>query len=310
MRSSCGYVRLARRLGQPNRLRDGPWNASRVGPERHSFDRPKYEIVCYNVSLNNTQRIAWKNNPRCDLEGMHHFMTAPSTTSMSRVLDGGNCLGPGVATCGSVEGLAALCRPGTELVIWHRALALPLRHWVEQSKISVLPDLRVLLRPQDLQPALLSLLDTSGTWPDEVRALLIADIANLVAEFSCVAQTDLVDVRLEGINHDACWKFHRDRVEARLLTTYGGPATQWVQPRHAAQALREQKQYQGPIEQLQDNAVAIFKGTCAGRDRGIVHRSPPVAATDETRLLLCLNKPLATSPSPWPGGRATPHSLA
>ena len=236
-------------------------------------------------------------------------MTALSATPTSHRPEQDNFLDNGIATCDSAEGLTALSRLGIELVIWQRSLPLPLRDWVEQSSVSQLPDLRILLRPQDASLALRSLLSTGGTWPADIRDLLIADIANLAAEFSRIAQTDLVDIRLEGVNHDACWKFHRDRVEARLLTTYGGPATQWIQPIHAEQALREQKQYQGPIEQLQDNAVAIFKGTCAGDGSGIVHRSPPVADTGETRLLLCLNKPLVTSPSPWVGDPSAPRPL-
>ena len=109
----------------------------------------------------------------------------------------------------------------------------------------------------------------------------------------------MVDVRLERISHDSCWKFHRDCVEARLLTTYCGSATEWVQPIHAEQALREQKSYNGPLERLRVHDVAIFKGNRAGPNSGIVHRSPPIVGTGQTRLLLCLNKRSVASPEPW-----------
>ena len=135
-----------------------------------------------------------------------------------------------------------------------------------------------------------------------MRNLLIGDVDDLVSGFSRVARTDLVDIRLERITHDACWKFHRDCVEARLLTTYRGPATEWIQPIHAERALREQKRFKGPVEQFRNNDVAIFKGSCAEPGSGIVHRSPPIADTGRTRLLLCLNKQSATSPKPWPVG--------
>jgi hypothetical protein len=82
---------------------------------------------------------------------------------------------------------------------------------------------------------------------------------------------------------------HRDCVEPRLLTTYRGPGTEWVQPCHADRAVRAQKRYAGPIERLQRHDVAIFKGCCVGEGRGIVHRSPPISKTGLTRLLLCLN---------------------
>ena len=136
--------------------------------------------------------------------------------------------------------------------------------------------------------------------PGDMRDLLIGDVGDLVSVFSKISRTDLVDVRLECVSNDACWKFHRDCVEARLLTTYRGPATEWVQPIHAARALREQKRFKGPVEHLRIHDVAVFKGSCAGSGSGIVHRSPPIAGTGQTRLLLCLNKRSAASPEPWP----------
>ena len=132
----------------------------------------------------------------------------------------------------------------------------------------------------------------------EMQDLLIEDIEALVSAFSAVANS-LVDVRLDRISHDACWKVHRDTVETRLLTTYRGPATEWVLPEHAAQALREQKKFKGPIERLRDHDVALFKGSEAGTGRGIVHRSPPIVGTGCTRLLLCLNLPSDVSPEQY-----------
>ena len=219
-------------------------------------------------------------------------------------------LAAGIETCNAAEGLAAINKPDMELVIWRRALPLCLQTWLEGMLASRLPDLRVLVRPGDLRRAVEPHLDDCGMPPGDIRDLLVGDVDNLVSAFSKVAHTDLVDVRLERISHDACWKFHRDCVEARLLTTYRGPATEWVEPIHAERALREQKRFTGPVEHLRINDVAIFKGSCAGPSSGIVHRSPPIAGTGRTRLLLCLNKRSGASPEPWPRGleHETPQS--
>ena len=138
--------------------------------------------------------------------------------------------------------------------------------------------------------------------PGDMRDLLIGDVDDLVSAFAGIARSDLVDVRLERVSHDSCWKFHRDYVEARLLTTYRGPGTEWVQPTHAERALSAQKRFKGPLEHVRGNDVAIFKGNCAGPGSGIVHRSPPIAGTGCTRLLLSLNKRSDASPEPWPRG--------
>lgn len=212
-----------------------------------------------------------------------------------------NCrpCGAGIATCDAAEGLAAINEPDMELVIWRRALPQCLRSWIDHIDVARLPDIHVLIEPQTLRPALLPLLDAGGIPPGDMRDLLIRDVGDLVSGFSRIARTDLVDVRLERVTHDACWKFHRDCVEARLLTTYSGPATEWIQPIHAERALREQKGFNGPVEQFRNNDVAIFKGSCAEPGSGIVHRSPPIAGTGRTRLLLCLNKRSEASPKPW-----------
>ena len=219
-------------------------------------------------------------------------------------------LGVGIEMCDAEEGLAAINKPGMELVIWRRTLPLCLRTWLDRVDASCLPHLRVLVQPGDLRRAVEPYLDEFGMPPGDMRDLLVGDVDDLVSAFAGITRSDLVDVRLERVSHDACWKFHRDCVEARLLTTYRGPGTEWVQPIHAEQALRAQKRFKGPVERLRSNDVALFKGSCAGPGSGIVHRSPPVAGTGRTRLLLCLNKRSAASPVPWPRGveRETPLS--
>ena len=207
-----------------------------------------------------------------------------------------------IETCDALEGLSAIGKPGTELVIWRRALPLCLTAWLEGLEAARLPDLRVLVRPSDFRAAVEPKLEDCGLPAGDMRDLLIADAAALVGAFAQVTGSALVDVRLERVDHDACWKFHRDSVEARLVTTYRGPATEWVQPDQAARALREQKGFEGPLEQLRTADVAFFKGSRAGAGSGIVHRSPPISGSGETRLLLCLNKPSGVSPDPWQPG--------
>ena len=132
-----------------------------------------------------------------------------------------------------------------------------------------------------------------------MRDFMVNDISDLVYTFSCVAKTEIVDVRLEHIDHDSCWRFHTDVVELRLLTTYLGRGTEWVKPVHAENAINDQKQYSGPLERIMPNEVAIFRGKRASETDGIVHRSPPIEQTGNSRLLLCLNKKTEVSPLPW-----------
>ena len=205
----------------------------------------------------------------------------------------------GIEICAERDGLASINGPGVELVIWQRQLPAQFRDWIDRLDASRLPALRILVQPNELRHALLPMLDECGMTASAMRDLLVDDIDDLVSSFADISGNDLVDVRLEAVGHDACWRFHRDAVDARLITTYRGPSTEWVQAPFAELALQEQKQYDGPLERLETHDVAVFKGSRSESGGGVVHRSPPVAGTGCTRLLLCLNEPSIVSPDPW-----------
>lgn len=217
--------------------------------------------------------------------------------------------GPRVDVSTSLEGLNAIRDPDIDLVILQRRFPVQFMAWLEQLDPSVLPKDRLLVRPEEVRVALACVMDACGMPSGEMRKTLVEDVHGLVSAFAHITRTERVDVRLERVTGDACWRFHRDCVEARLLTTYLGPTTEWVQQDFADQALREQKAYNGPLERLQPNDVALFKGSCAGPASGIVHRSPPIAGTGKTRLLLCLNKQSEVSPDPWQEGSVTGYSV-
>jgi hypothetical protein len=188
--------------------------------------------------------------------------------------------------------------PKVELVIWERQLPFCLENWLMKLRPDELPDGRVLVEPQYTRAAIMHIFKQSGTPRDGAAELLIEDIAMLVDEFASLMRDTQVDIRLEAVSHDACWKFHRDCVAGRLITTYRGATTQWVTEQQEKAALREQRDFKGELQHLPKHAVALFRGNCAAPALGVVHRSPPISGTGETRLLLCLNPPSNASPEP------------
>ena len=207
--------------------------------------------------------------------------------------------GSGIRICTSAQGLSAINAPGNELVICRRSIPFCVTEWLKKMAPSQLPALRILVSRANVREALESELDAFGMASGRTRDAFIADIADLVSVFAGITRQDLVNVRLDRIEHDACWKFHKDSVEIRLLTTYRGETTEWISPQFADRALREQKDYDGPLESLRQHDVAIFRGKHANSADGIVHRSPPIAGTGSVRLLLCLNAPSIVSPEQW-----------
>lgn len=205
----------------------------------------------------------------------------------------------GIRTCKTRASLSSINKDDTELVIWRRSFSSGFKDWINNANANNLPDFRILINPSDLRRAIEPLLDLCDLKANKMRGQLIEDINGLVIKFAEITQSNAVDVRLQGINNDSCWKFHRDVVQTRLLTTYRGPATEWVQKEHAEQAILDQLNFKGPIEKLGEGDVAIFKGSFTTPDQGIVHRSPSIAGKGITRLLLCLNERTDTSPIPW-----------
>lgn len=124
---------------------------------------------------------------------------------------------------------------------------------------------------------------------------LIDDVVQLSELFSGLAGASRINLRLEAIDGDACRRFHADVVRFRLLCTYLGPATQWV-PDGAVSWDREGAVVsvdEARIQSLARFEVGVFKGwlLAASGHPPAVHRSPPIAGTGTTRLLLCINAP-------------------
>ena len=115
--------------------------------------------------------------------------------------------------------------------------------------------------------------------------LVLADATALARRFAGLAGAERVRLRIETVADDGCRLFHHDAVPLRLVTTWHGPGTQWVRPEWAVAARADQSRYQGPIECLQPGDVALFRGRTKGCEGLILHRSPPLGADAEPRLV-------------------------
>lgn len=195
--------------------------------------------------------------------------------------------------------LARIHEPNVGMAIWQREATAALKNWLRLIARVPMPHGRVLIAPDEAQAALKVMLSGAGASVRAGASPFINDAAEIVLHFAEIAGCDLVDVRLEAVTHDACWKFHRDCVPFRLITTYIGPGTEYVAPSDAGCALDDQRDYIGPLNRVPTFGVAVFNGSSDPRSIGVVHRSPPIAGTGQRRLVLCLNAPSITSPVRW-----------
>lgn len=136
----------------------------------------------------------------------------------------------------------------------------------------------------------------------EFGSIVSDDIAQLVDMFCCLFDSKNVGLRLTSLNKAMCPRFHVDRVPCRLVTTYFGVATQWLDHNSVDRSklgpanqgkpdeLSGLFQNQSDIQQLAQAHVALLKGELWERNegRGLVHRSPQLA-NNAHRLLLTLD---------------------
>ena len=106
---------------------------------------------------------------------------------------------------------------------------------------------------------------------DIEASLFIKDVCDLVNLFCKIFDTQKAWLRLDSIDRPMCPNFHTDDVKCRMVSTYVGPATQWIH-----QDINEINLKESDIRQLCTGHVALLKGEgWKGNERnGLIHRSP------------------------------------
>ena len=90
-------------------------------------------------------------------------------------------------------------------------------------------------------------------------------------------------LRLDVVTTNACPKFHIDAVTARLVCTYRGTGTQYGISTDGADPRR--------VFIVPTGSPILLRGTLWPEmpSSGLLHRSPPIEGTGETRLVLVLD---------------------
>ncbi len=189
----------------------------------------------------------------------------------------------GVGIADTAEGLAGIDAPGCAAAIWRRQLSTGFQAWIDAVDPSQLPKARLVLRSSAVAEAVRHLCDITGMDDSAERRWLEDDISDLAKRFADIMQAPYLRVRLDVIDTNACRKFHIDAIHARLICTYRGTGTQYgIAPRG-----QEPKR----VFTVATGAPMIMRGTLWPENpaSNMLHRSPPIAGTGETRLALVLD---------------------
>lgn len=189
----------------------------------------------------------------------------------------------GVGVADTPEGLSAIQHPSCAAVIWRRQPSASFQSWIDALDPEQLPKARVILRPSDVRDAAFQICDVCGTPNCAERVRLIDDAAALADSFVGLMQAPYVRLRFDVVTDNACRKFHTDAVTARLVCTYRGTGTQYgISPDGSEPRC---------IFTVPTGAPVLLRGTLWPEcpKSGLLHRSPPIEGTGETRLVLVLD---------------------
>jgi len=188
-----------------------------------------------------------------------------------------------VPVVGTPEGLHKISEAGCAGVLWMREPLASFQNWIDTIAPETLPAARLVLRPETVHAAITSLCVSAKTPNGPEQERLIDDISALSVAFADVMKTDFLRLRLAKVSGNACRKFHRDAMTARLICTYRGPGTQY--------GISKDRGDPKDVFSVPTGSPIILRGHIwpPRPDSGLLHRSPPIEGAGETRLVLVLD---------------------
>ncbi len=188
----------------------------------------------------------------------------------------------GVGFSSTVEGLSAIKDAGCAAVVWERD-APDFTTWLAALSTSQLPKTRVVVKPVQIAAEVELACQEAGTPDCGERDAMVADVARLAEAFAATSNAPYLRLRLDVVTTNACRKFHIDAVMSRLVCTYRGTGTQYGNSPD-----RSDPAFFGTV---QTGKPIVLRGTLWPEtpSAGLLHRSPPIEGTGETRLLLVLD---------------------
>ena len=191
--------------------------------------------------------------------------------------------------------LTRIHEEGVNMAVWQRALPVHIADFcallfsldepLSQALSFELPDENT---PPNLQGLAQRFCDLEG------YTAFMADVCWLVSAYACLLGAKRVGLRLRALDKAMCPRFHVDHVPARLVTTYAGPGSEWVEEGVMDRQHLGNDQAEGPdrtfIQQMSAGDVALLKGEKwqGNQGAGLIHRSPALK-TGERRLILTLD---------------------
>ncbi|MCG8292852.1 MULTISPECIES: DUF1826 domain-containing protein [Pseudomonas] len=187
--------------------------------------------------------------------------------------------------------MTEILQEGVNLAVWQRRLPAQVEDFAALvlSLGQTLTDERVIEVDERQPPRLPGLLRET----QDLHGYdgFVADVCWLVAAYTCLLGARRVGLRLRVLDSAMCPRFHVDHVPLRLLSSYAGAGSEWLEEAaiDRSRLLGDQPSVDN-IRRLAVGDVALLKGEKwhGNEGAGLIHRSPQ-ASSNERRLLLSLD---------------------
>ena len=199
--------------------------------------------------------------------------------------------------------LRAIRTEGVNLAIWRRE-RVPVAEFAVRALLAVPYAVAIDEKAPDVDRLFGCLQQIIGSRAPTVSLrALAADMDRLSRLFSEIAKTIHPRVRLERVEDDGCAIFHADSLKIRMLCTYAGAGTEWLENSNVR---RDELGSRGrsigktnaaividpaKIRHIPAWHVAVFTGRGREGTPALIHRSAPVATSSDYRLRLCIDLP-------------------
>lgn len=194
------------------------------------------------------------------------------------------------------EVLHQVSEPEVRLCLWQRPSQMAIAREASLLRPGDLPDGRHATSRDTFNSDVCALFSGNGLDPGKFQHLIV-DLNTLARQFFDLCGDQKVHFRLLTTDRDDCKRFHVDYRHLRLLCTYQGPGTEWLDDDQSDREAYERGAANeaivrfGKPHRFETFWVGVLKDNahpdCPGE--GVIHRSPPILTTGRTRVLFCMD---------------------
>ena len=167
-------------------------------------------------------------------------------------------------------------------LIWDRQIPVNIQDWLNKVDPKLIPSFRQIFHKNEINKHINKIFKNSLIKQKETE-WLVQDIIRLSRLFSNLMNVDYLRLRMEVVSTNSCRKFHIDAVKSRLICTYRGQGTQY--------GLSMDGNDPEQFKTTPTSSPILLRGTLWVEDkfRMILHRSPPIEGTGETRFVFVID---------------------